>query len=50
MAINKYQRSIPPHPYMLKTLQISYSLEQKVSGIGTWYVALRMWFQLGSHK
>ena len=28
---------MPPHPYMVKTLQISYSLEQKANGLGTWF-------------
>ena len=43
MAINKFLRSRQPHPYMVKTLEISYSLEQKTNGLGTWYVALGMW-------
>ena len=50
MAINKFQRSMPPHPYMVKNLQISYSLEQKANGLGTWYVALGMWSLPDLHK
>ena len=38
MAIDKFQRSRPPHPHMVKTLLISYSMEQKANGLGTWLV------------
>ena len=39
-----------PCPYMVKTLQISSTLETKDHGLGTWYVALEMWALQGLHK
>ena len=50
VAIDKFQRSRPPLPYMVKTLLISDSLEQKANGLGTWYVALEMWSLQGLYK